>query len=1053
MKNSTSTLFVLFTYLIFLFLNASLFAQVTTGSLKGMVKNGTQMLPDAHVILTNKATGEQYHTQTNARGNYSFFNLNPSRQYEIEVMSESGVIREAVIITLGQDVVLDLDFTTLLDEVTVVSKKSRGQDRSGGASTVVRAKTIIELPSFNRSIQDITQLTPQSTGLAMAGSNPRFNNITIDGAVATDPFGLSGSGGLPGARTNTQPISLDAIEEMQVVLSPYNVQYGNFTGGGINAVTRSGTNQLSGSAYFFTKNNALAGKDPITKAPTEQFEEYTVGFRLGGPVIKNKWFYFVNYEFLRNTRPSLFNAGDGSRLSKDSADWIVKHMRTKYNYDPGNYGRQSIVQQNHKGLVKFTYSINPKHKLSFRYSFVTGYKDALPRTQNLFTFANGGSQHITTQNAGVLELNATLGNNVSNNLIISYTALRDLRVNKDRTDFPYVQINTATQGNIVIGSSSVAKGNTLKQDIIELTDNLKLTHNNYTFTLGTHNECYLISYTDMTLWNGLWFSHANANVMDLTKLGTNNNGNNNEGLITRYRAAYPIATGGFTSRFSAAQFAAYAQAEGIYWNNRLRLSLGFRIDLPVFFNRPLNNVDFNTQFKQQNNFIPTAPLYSPRFGFHLEADKNRIVIIRGGVGLFSGRVPFVWISNAFADDGIRRGIIDITSDIPKFNPDVDAIPGLIKNTSFGVSSIDKNFRFPQVLRSNLAVDINMPGNILLSLEGIFTKTLNNLFYQKLGVTPDTHDTILPLGNRKIRAAKVDMSYRNTDGTINANRSYGGGLYHLKSTNSGYTYNLTARLSKTFSFANNKGGHLSLMAAYTYSRSLDIASNPYVFASSGYEFTYIRSSDNFNNPPLATSNYENRHRIIATLSYTIPYAQRFATAFFFFLRAHSGYPFTMAYNNFDLNGDGSTNNDILYIPSDTEIQRSSLNAQEKINLLNFINSSPVLQSQKGQFSQRNAFTTPWESIIDLRILQNIAARIKNKTHTFQISLEIFNLTNLLYKQWGRVYNNVYTSNNFVNPWSSSGVVRSSNNRPWTIQDTYSINFDSRWQLQLGFRYLF
>lgn len=1050
--------FVLFGFCLFSF-SLILQAQVTSGGLKGHVSIGANPVPNVTVNLENKANGEKFSTQTDLKGNYVFFNLLPGTEYVINFYNRGRQVkREGLVITLGEDQIFDLDFSEIMDEIKLSAQRT-SKSNLMGVGTSVGKKTILELPALNRSLGDIAKLTPQANGLSMAGSSNRFNNVTIDGAIANDAFGL-GAAALPGGLAGAQPISLDAIQEMRILLSPYSVQYGNFTGGGINAITRSGTNKLEGSAYMFTKNSALVGKDPVSKVATTQFSEYIAGFRLGGPIVKNKLFYFVNYEFLQRNQPTLFNSGEeGAVITRDSAERVREIMKQNFNYDPGGYDLSSLITRNHKALFKLNYNISAKHKLSLRYSFVTAFKNVLERSRQVFTFDNGGYNLHNLQNVVVLELNSFFNSSASNSLIVSATELKDKRfIAGGSKYFPGIMWNTAS-GNIFIGSNNYAQDNRLQQDIIEITDNFKLNKNNYTFTFGTHNELFLIQNNFTPRKNGFWQSKTNLSIEDLQKL---KEGSESKDLFSRYRAAYPTVKDGDLSQFAFAQFSAYAQAEGSYWQNRLKVTLGMRLDIPVFFNKPMINPDFQKQFSFVNNSMPERILYSPRFGFNLDADGKKNIIIRGGAGIFSGRVPLVWLSNIFGNDGIRMANIDERNPNNPFTPDINKIKTLSKSTNFAVNTVDKNFQFPQVLRSNLGLDFKLPGQVYVTLEGIFTKTINNVFYQKIGLTADN--------NGKEKTTKTPFqsgysfpNYNNPEFLVNGkkdpNRSYGGGIYNLINTNQGYTYNISAQIRKDFRFPLEKAGIISLMAAYTYSRAFDVSSAVAAIAASGYEYNLVPANKNFNDPPLAISDYELRHRFISTISYTIPYAKNIATTIFFFFRSNSGKPYSLVFNQVDLNGDRVFFNDLLYIPTQAEIQsESETNANDKTkqDINNFINSSAELQAQRGHFIKRNSLQTPWENILDMRILQNFITYVKGYKQTFQISLEIFNLTNLLNNNWGRDWSLPYSGG--AAPWgldrSKKIALQSSTNKePWTIKNTYNHNFNSRWQIQLGFRYIF
>lgn len=1029
-----------------------IFAQVTTGSLRGTVKNGSVIVQNASLILKNTNTGASYSATADEKGAFVFFDVEPG-EYLLQLSSGAGGEEVPVTINLGQNSVYNFDLSsTRLQEITVSGQKRL---TIGGASTLVKTKTIMEIPAFNRSIGDIAKLTPQANGLSFAGMNGRFNNMTIDGAVANDLFAL-GSSGLPGESSGGQPISLDAIGEMQVVLSPYSVQYGNFTGGGVNMITRSGSNKLSGSAYFFTKNAAFTGKDPISAKPTDAFSEYTAGARLGGPIIKNKLFYFVNYEFVHRSQPSLYNVGDGALLSEDSAKWIVDKLKSKFNYDPGAYGKINLLRQSHKAIVKLNYNINSRHKLSLRYSFVTAQNDALDRRQANFSFGNMQYTYHSVQNSVVLKLNSNLGQGISNTLITSYTSLHDFRnIAKNSTYFPHIILSTKNAGTINIGSNAFAQDNDVNQHIVELTDNFKIARGNYTFLVGTHNEFYRIYESFFPRKNGVWYTKQGS-ISDLDKLGTDNNG----GIINRFRTSYDVEPDGHLAGFNVLQLSAYGQVEASYWQNRIHLSLGFRVDVPVFLNKPLANIGYEKQFNLKNNAVPYLPLYSPRFGFNIDPTGKKLVVLRGGVGLFSGRMPFVWIWNAFGNDGLRLATADFRSDIGKFTGDVSKTREVStdKRTSFSLNSIEPTFRFPQVLRSNFALDFQIPGGVFLTLEGIFSKTLNAPNFRQIGRDYPGAENITPplvvgknLSNDEAKKLNHTDTYIGADGKVDPNRSYRGGIYHLLNTNRGYSYSLTTQVRKNFNFG-SKAGILGISLAYNYSQAFDITDGSASIAASSYGTTYIPANISFNGfPPLAVSRFNLRHRIISTISYNIPYSQYANTTLFLFLRSNSGSPFSLTYSSYDLNKDGFNNNDLLYIPTDQEIDASkTLSGTEKNNLKNFIHSSKEMLAHQGKYSERNMMTSPWETILDLRILQNFVAKIAGEKHTFQLSLEIFNLTNLLNPDWGRNY-----SASVASPWGVSGKLNTvgKTNQPWTLKNLYNIDFNSRWQMQLGFRYIF
>ncbi|RZK65601.1 MAG: hypothetical protein EOO92_26180, partial [Pedobacter sp.] len=358
--------------------------------------------------------------------------------------------------------------------------------------------------TLSRSLNDFTRLTPQANGNnSFAGSSGKYNSLTIDGAVNNDVFGLT-SNGLPGGQANTQPISLDAIQEIQVVLAPYDISYGNFTGGGINAVTRSGTNNVEGSAYFFGRNQKLVGKS-FTGVKADEFYNTQYGFRLGAPIIKDKLFFFINAEQVKIKTPTLFNAGDeGAILSVTDAQALSDYVQTKYGYSVGGFNSTGAMTENDKIFARIDWNINSKHQLTLRHNYVNGFDDNISRTGALFRLGNNAYKFKNNQNVSVAELRSQFNSSLSNNLIVGYSRIRDARETSG-TLFPQVEIQNwgGAAGKVVqFGSERSSTANELDQDIIEFTDNLKLLAGNHTFTLGTHNEFFKFRNLFVGTYNG-----------------------------------------------------------------------------------------------------------------------------------------------------------------------------------------------------------------------------------------------------------------------------------------------------------------------------------------------------------------------------------------------------------------------------------------------------------------------------------------------------------------------------------------------------------------------
>ncbi|HVG14329.1 MAG TPA: TonB-dependent receptor, partial [Chitinophagaceae bacterium] len=468
------------------------YAQVTTSNISGTIKSPTnESLTGATITATHQPTGTVYRGTSLKNGVFSIVNMIPGGPYNIEIsyVGFQTFTQSNVFLALGENTRIDAALTgstTALQEVVVTG--TSGARRKTGASTSISRQQIEALPTLNRSLSDLTRITPQANGNSFGGANNRFNNITIDGAVNNDVFGLAASGA-PGGQANTTPISLDAIQEIQVVLAPYDITYGNFTGGGVNAVTRSGTNKFDGSAYYFFRNENTIGKDPITRIKSTEFSNKQYGVRFGGPIIKNKLFFFVNGELSRVTQPTLFNAGENnSALTRDEAQRLADTFRIKYNYNVGSFDVLQTQTQSDKVFARIDWNINEKHRLTVRHNHISAFDDNVSRSPTLFRFENNTYRFNNKQDISVLELRSRLSNKISNNLIVGVHRIRDFRTTLG-TPFPQVDI-TKGAATIQVGSERSSTGNELDQNIFEVTDNLRIFKGRHTFTIGTHNEFF-----------------------------------------------------------------------------------------------------------------------------------------------------------------------------------------------------------------------------------------------------------------------------------------------------------------------------------------------------------------------------------------------------------------------------------------------------------------------------------------------------------------------------------------------------------------------------------
>lgn len=1064
----------------------------TSAAINGLVKDDTGApLVGATVVAIHLPTGTKYGTITNVNGFYYFPNVRVGGPYKVTssfIGYETKVV-DNFMLSLGEKRNVDFQVneqTETLDEI-VVRSVTDDLINSGrtGASTNVGTQTIDYNPSISRSIQDFVRLTPQAVtgvgngGISIAGSNSRFNNVTIDGAINNDAFGLN-SNGLPGSSAGAEPISLDAIKEISILVAPYDVTKGSFTGGGINAVTRSGSNQLEGSAYFFNRNETLAGKtlgdNPQRQAP---FFNRQYGARLGGAIVKDKLFFFVNAEQQVAETPFLINLvnqatldGFGgnvpsniSRVSIEEAQQVKDYLMTNYNYDPGSFGSFTPQTKNNKLFGKIDWNINDRHQLTLRHSFLKATDENLSRTQNVLEFTNNGYLNDVTSNSTILELRSRLTDNVANNLIVGYTTINRQRNLDDYGPlFPHIDIFTNNNTTIRAGSQRSSVGNELRQGIGQLTNNLTIFKNRHVITLGTHNEFFNIYNSFVNRYNGHYEYNGMENFLSNTLGGTRN---------SRFRVAYSLDY--YNDRFQAVdlnflQSGWYVQDE-FEATRKLKLIAGLRVDIPFFLDQPAANSLLQEEFEIDNTNLPNGQLlWSPRFGFNYDVKGNETLQLRGGVGIFTGRVPFVWISNTFTNAGATLSLADVrgnNGDVPLFSDGDRTYESYIANVlgvglddpavrqeiisrqsnapRSQVDLLDADFKMPQNLRANLAIDARLPWGITGTIEAVYTKILNAIYYENLQ-TPDPEGSIAIEENRPVYTSnRINNSFND--------------IFLLRNTNEGYQYSFTGQLSKSWS------NNFNAMAAYTYGVAKDINGGTHTTANSGWEFNPTPGNPNV--PFLDYAVWDLRHRIVSNLNYIFDYSKYASTSVGIFFNAQSGAPFTYMVNG-DLNGDGARGNDQAYIPaSQSEILFGELDANRNPvqfdqatqnemwgELDAFIERNDYLSENRGTIAGRNAARTPWTALMDVRFLQEFKIKTGKNINRLQFTLDIENFANFLNRDWGRQYFvnfDTYNLLNYVGRDADSGrpiYSFSDQEQPWEISNSGSI-----WRMQFGVRYLF
>lgn len=1036
-----------------LILPGLIFAQgVTSAAFSGRVMDSeAKELPGATVTAKHLPTGTVFETTTRLDGRFDIPAATVGGPYTVTVTLTGFAPQTLADITLklgeNRSLTFKLEQARIEVGVTVTAPNPViSQSRTGAAQNVSTA-VIESMPSISRTFGDFTRLSPQvdsggSGSFNAAGRNNKYNSIQIDGAVNNDLFGLSGSG-TPGLAA---PVSLDAVQEFQLVLAPYDVRYGGFTGAGLNAITRYGTNSFSGSAYFFGRNQSFVGNGP-DKTPYGNFSQSQYGLRLGGPVIKDKLFFFLSVESGRQTTPPTYVINDsgasndfgGANVSIANAQRFVDILKNKYGYTTTGFGNgyTSILSNNDKIFIRLDYNINSKNRLTLRNNYINGLQDNSPSKASSSVFAFGDDYYRLTNktNSTVLQLQSTISNSVFNELILNYTTIRDSR-QVPGTLFPQVNVAVAGGYRLTAGTEQYSGANGLNQDILEITDNLTWAVGDHMFTIGTHNEFFKFANLYVRNLYGYWeFSSLD---------------NFEKGVSSRYYHDFYTANPSqkWWAQFSVAQLGGYIGDKWAVLPN-LNLTFGVRVDVPIINSTPTANPTVLSVYGVPTNQAATGNLlWSPRLGFNWDMFNDKRTQVRGGIGLFSGRTPYVWISNQFSNSGMDFTRLDIRNPAFAFATDPlhQPVPQGAAALTSEVDLIDKNFTYPQLLRANVAVDHELPLGIVGTVEFIYSKNLKEILYQDLNLR---NLGVTTLGGRTTYARDVDK--------VALGKSLYTDVIYLTNTNLGYQYDLSVQLQKNFT------DRSWISAYYTYGQSKDVNSGTSSQAASNFVYNPIRYD--VNNPELTWSNYDVRHRIGVAFSWQIKLFKKAPTSLSMFYSGVSGRPYSTTYNYFDANGDAATGNDLVYVPASQSevifVNSSGVPLADQAGAWStfnaFISGDPGLNGYRGKIVPRNSSRTPWYNGLDARLAQDLPVPALNG-HSLQLTLDVINLLNLINSDWGKSY---YVSSQNDVPWtlygSNYGVNPTTGQQRivWTPRTSrYSISqLGSRWQIQIGVRYKF
>ena len=1042
------------------YLPSALSQGVTTSSMRGKIVD-PQNAPvfAATVVATHTPTGTQYGTITQDDGRFDIRNMKIGGPYTVTVtfIGYKESKQENIYLQLNKSAEINLilhEDNVQIDEITIVYDKNDviSQDRTG-AQTNVNRERIAALPTIARSQSDMTRLTPESDGNSFGGRNNLYNNFSLDGSIFNNSFGLDVA--TPGGQADAQPVSLDAIDQIQVSLAPFDVREGGFTGAGVNAVTKSGTNEFKGSTYYYFRNEDMIG-DKVSGLKVENLDFSTkqYGISLGGPIIKNKLFFFVNYEQERRDQlahgfvaQNANNIGNSNTTSVSEADAMAvqQHFINQWGYDPGAYQGYNHETSNDKFLIKLDANLSRKHNLVLRYNMLDAWKDILPHPEAIggrgptsfrLPFENSSYRIFNKIHSVVGELHSMFSNKISNKLMVGFTAFRDKR-NPHSEPFPVIDILDAS-GNVALtaGSEMFSTHNRLYQDVWQISDNLTYYSDRHAITVGFNYERFKFENSFNLFYYPLLVAGSVNDFLnnDLSLFGTVGNYDLNQ--IVSDSQQNPFVW----SDVDVAQIAFYAQDE-FQVNDDLKLTLGLRVDLPKYYNDiPQDEAtnrgrDFTGWVDEKGNSVRLDPatwpdskvMWSPRFGFNWDVKGDNTMQVRGGSGIFTGRIPFVWLGNQSSNARIDLGY------------------------EFQLNATADDFKFPQVWKNNVAMDMKFGNGWLATVEGIYSKDVNAVVHRNYNMLPPSGQLTGTGDTRERYLGTENNIYSNAVGFETFLEA---GAIVMDNTSKGYQFTMTGKLAKKWDWG------LSADVAYTYLNAKDLTSIPAEIAADAFQRNPVVG--NPNNPAYSWSRYGLKHRVIASAMYKVNYG-KFASSFAMFYEAGKGNRYSYTYTG-DVNGDAISNNDLIYVPRNSgDIRFGTVEngvgveaadaAQQWAALDAFISQDDYLEDRRGRYAERNGAMLPWYGQLDFRFMQDYNFEVGGKKNTLQFSIDVLNLGNMISSDWG-----VRQFATTTRPITVNGV--DNNGTPWmqfdpNLKDSYidDVSVRSKWQLQIGLRYIF
>lgn len=1021
-------------------LGVTSFAQVTTSSLNGRIadESGDAVI-GAAVIATHTESGTRYAAVSNNQGRFVINGMRAGGPYTVEVscLGFQPTTYTGITLQLAEAFNLNVDLKEdklqLGEAIVIATPASKFSSEKTGAATNISGKQIESLPTVSRSITDVTRLSPYGgNGMSFAGTDGRTANFSVDGANFNNNFGLNDK--LPGGGS---PISIDAIEELQVVISPYDVRQTNFIGGGVNAITKSGTNTFKGSAYVYHRNENMRGNQVAgteIAGARDRDRNTTYGMTLGGPIIKNKLFFFVNAEYTKT--PSVAVRWRASADGEGNADKYLSYakisdmervsafVKEKYGYDTGSFTNFPADESNFKILARLDWNINDRNKLAVRYNFTTntqwngpngssmdgGTRSAYNRT-SLYSMAYANTMYSINNNVHTvsLDLNSKINDNLSNQFLATFSKLDDVR-GTNSSEFPFIDIHDGTKTTtqyMALGYELFTWNNAVHNTIANIKDDLVWYAGNHKVTGGISYEYQMADNAYMRNGTGYYRYKSVDDFID---------GKTPEVVCLTY------GYDGETNPAARVQFhklGVYAQDE---WNvlENFKLTYGLRLD-GLFF----DNGDLKTNQKiKEIPYYPKAYGYqethidtgkwptssvtvSPRVGFTYDILKDKSLVLRGGTGLFSGRLPLVFFTNMPTNSGMVQYQAQINDDNAKkkgfdmsvFDGGLVTEPGTNKATvkalydkllSLGypttpgdgtvpssISAVDPKFKMPQVWKTSLALDYSFPTSFPFSItaEGIFNKTVNGVSISDWSMQPV---------NGFARWSGADNRPIYPSGFRTATKAF-----VLENTHKGYGYSANVTLNM------RPVEGLSLMAAYTHTASKELTGMPGSAAESA--FTYVPTSEGPNNIKLHNSQYVTPDRVVASGTYSDKCGNHFSLIYEAW---RGGYNYSYMLSN-DMNGDGY-NYDALYIPTDEQVANREFrfaSDADRDRFMDYVHNNSYLKKHQGEYAEAYSVYSPWVHRLDFSYKHDFKVKIGNSMNRLQLSFDIKNLANIFSSRFG------------------------------------------------------